>query len=582
MNRLYFGDNLEIMREMELDHIDLICTDPPFNSGRDYNAFFQESKAQEKAFTDIWQWDKDAIESRQDIRSRAGADDTYKALDMCLEGYDLVLQNAVKGNKGSMRAYLTFMGPRLAEMHRLLRNTGSIYLHCDPAASHYLKGIMDAIWDQQNNEKNEFYRNEIVWQRTHAHSDGGQYGRIHDVILFYKKSSNAIWNPVYIAHDPKYVENNYPHKDKWGHYQRIILTAPGITKKGESGKSWRGVNPTNSGKGRHWAAPERTSCPEHVELPDNYESLSVHQKLDILDANELIYFPSRGKNPRFKKYLSTSEGRRIQDIITDIGKVSGDEDLGYDTQKPIALYERMIAASSNPNSLVLDPFCGCGTTIDAAHTLKRTWIGIDLTIIALDPISKRMQDRHANSAGEPLEPHKDYEIIGYPTNMQEVYKLVRDQEKRHDFANWAVTRLGMTPTPDVKDKGKDGIGQVMLYEPEAQIETSKRIVSEVKTGGFTINDVRAFCYTINEQNAVAGVFITLDPVTKDMRQIAADMGEFELENNKRYPRLVFWQVDDTYFENPDMLRRTLRLPYDWIQPRKKSDRHFYDQQLEML
>ena len=158
MNKLYFGDNLEIMREMESGHIDLICTDPPFNSGRDYNAFFQESKAQEKAFTDIWQWDTDAIDAREDIRERAGADDTYKALDMCLQGYDLVLQKAVKGNKGAMRSYLAFMGPRLAEMHRLLRNTGSIYLHCDPTASHYLKGIMDAIWDQDNHSKNDHFQ----------------------------------------------------------------------------------------------------------------------------------------------------------------------------------------------------------------------------------------------------------------------------------------------------------------------------------------------------------------------------------------------------------------------------------------
>ena len=176
-------------------------------------------------------------------------------------------------------------------------------------------------------------------------------------------------------------------------------------------------------------------------------------------------------------------------------------------------------------------------------------MGIDLTIIALDPISKRMRDRHANSANEPLEPHKDYEIIGYPTNMQEVHKLVRDEKKRHDFANWAVTRLGMIPTKNVGDGGKDGVGQVMLWNPETEKKTSKRIISEVKTGKPTMTEVRAFCHAINEQNAVAGVFITLEPVTSGMRQIAADMGEFELENNKHYPRLVFWQIDDAYFDN---------------------------------
>ena len=577
MRKLYFGDNLEIMREMDSGHIDLICTDPPFNSGRNYNAFFEDSKAQNKAFTDIWNWDTESEKSRADIENPTHVNcdiDTYEALDTCLKGYDTVLQNAVKGNKGAMRAYLAFMGARLAEMHRLLKDTGSIYLHCDPNASHYLKGLMDAIWDQHNHPKNEFYRNEIIWQRTHAHSDGNQYGRIHDIILFYKKSSNAVWNPLYIAHDPKYIENNYPHKDKWGHYQRITLTAPGVTKEGESGKPWRDVNPTNSGKGRHWAAPERDSCPEHVELPDNYESLSVHKKLDTLETNGLIYFPPRGKNPRFKKYLSTSKGRRIQDIITDIEKVSGDEDLGYDTQKPIALYERMIAASSNPNSLVLDPFCGCGTTIDAAHTLNRLWMGIDLTIIALDPMRQRLSERHR------LEPSIDYEIEGYPTNMQEVYKLVNDEKKRHDFSNWAVTRLGLTPTQDAADGGKDGLKRVTLWNPQGKGESQARIHAEVKSGNFTITDVRAFCRIMDKEKATAGIFITTKPETPDMRQEAADMGTFS-HNNITYPRLRFWQIDNSYFENPDIVNTLLHLPPDWLRPIRKSEQHFENTQIEL-
>ncbi len=187
MNKLYFGDNLQIMREMESESIDLICTDPPFNSGRNYNAFFQESKAQSKAYTDIWQWDDAATESRDDIRRLTGASDTYKALDACLRGYDLVLQNAVSGNKGSMRAYLTFMGPRLAEMHRLLKDTGSIYLHCDPTASHYLKGVMDAIWDQKIRKKNEYFRNEIVWSYQRWTGATKHFQRMHDIILFYGK-----------------------------------------------------------------------------------------------------------------------------------------------------------------------------------------------------------------------------------------------------------------------------------------------------------------------------------------------------------------------------------------------------------
>ena len=510
MKKLYFGDNLEIMREMESGHVDLICTDPPFNSGRDYNAFFQESKAQEKAFTDIWQWDTEAIEARQDIRERADADDTYKALNTCLEGYDLVLQNTVKGNKGSMRAYLTFMGPRLAEMHRLLRDTGSIYLHCDPTASHYLKGVMDAIWDQDNYSKNDNFRNEVIWSYRRWPAKHPNFQRMHDVLLRYVKSVKATWNQL---------------------YEPLAES----TLKADGGKK-------------------------------------------ILNV-----FNEEGRRVRGQKTGEDSPGAPMRDVW-NIGVIAptAKERLSYPTQKPIALYKRMIEASSDKGMLVMDPFCGCGTTIDAAHTLKRNWIGIDLTIIALDPISKRMRDRHANSANEPLRPHKDYEIIGYPTNMQEVYKLVRNEKKWHDFANWAVTRLGMIPTQDVGDEGKDGVGTVMLFNPDTDQKTSKRIISEVKTGKPTPQEVRAFCHTMNEQNAVAGVFITLERVTKGMKQIAENMGKFELENNKSYPKLQFWQISDEYFDNPSFLRDNIRLPYNWIIPRKKSDRHFDNQQLELL
>ena len=518
MNKLYFGDNLEIMREMESEHIDLICTDPPFNSGRNYNAFFKESKAQKKAFTDIWKWDGRAIESRDDIRSRVGESDAYKALDDCLRGYDLVLQNAVKGNKGSMRAYLAFMGPRLVEMHRLLRNTGSIYLHCDQTASHYLKGVMDAIWDQKNLKNNDFFQNDIIWGYRTGGVGKKRWAKKHDNLLFYAKSKAYKHNPL--------QERNY--------YDKPFFT----TEKDEDGNYYA-----------------------DVYIRDIWEDI-----LPLIKASDL------------------NSDVFCSDVWDDIKAVLNlsNECLHFNTQKPRALYERLIQASSNPNNIVLDPFCGCGTTIDAAHTLKRNWIGIDLTIIALDPISKRMRDRHANSANEPLQPHKDYEIIGYPTNMQEVYKLVRDEKKRNDFANWAVTRLGMIPTPDSGDGGKDGIGSVMLWNPETDKETSRRIISEVKTGKLTPQQVRAFCHTMNEQNAVAGVFITLEPITSGMHQIAANMGEFELENNRHYPRLQFWQINDEYFDNPSFLRDNIRLPYNWIIPRKKSDRHFDNQQLELL
>ncbi len=436
MNKLYFGDNLEILREMADERVQLICTDPPFNSGHDYNAFLGDSLAQKKAFTDIWNWDTAAQDTRADIESRAYTSDTYKALDECLKGYDMVLRHAVSGKNGAMRAYLAFMGPRLAEMHRVLHTKGSIYLHCDATASHYLKCMMDAIFGTEN------FRNEIIWQRTRAHNDGNQYGRVHDTILFYCKSRQPVWNPVYTEHNPEYVKRTYRYQDERGLYGVHTLDAPGITQEGESGQPWRGINPSEIG--RHWSAPRRNTWPAGVEPPDNYESLSVHQKLDVLDTHGLIYWPRTGKKPGFKRYLSTSKGNRVQDVITDINPIASKskERLGYPTQKPLALYERLIKAASNEGDLVLDPFSGCGTTIDAAHTHSRRWMGIDITILALDPMRQRLKDRHG------LEPSIDYQIEGYPTNMQEVRKLLKEGDKRkyHDFSNWAVTRLGLNPT----------------------------------------------------------------------------------------------------------------------------------------
>ena len=406
-----------------------------------------------------------------------------------------MLQNAAGGNKAAMRAYLAFMGPRLAEMHRTLKDTGSIYLHCDPTASHYLKGLMDAIWDQDNHRKNEYFRNEIVWCYAGGGIPRNDYPRKHDVILRYSKSKNVIFNTEYRPYGPHNVD------------------------------------------GRRFTDRDGTRA--------------------------LAYRP---------------EGTPINDWWTDIKPVINlsNERLGYPTQKPRALYERMIQASSNKGMLVMDPFCGCGTTIDAAHTLKRAWIGIDLTIIALDPIRLRMSDRHG------IVPHQHYDIDGYPTNMQEVRKLVRDEKKYHDFSNWAVTRLGLRPTPDVADGGKDGVGHVVLWNPDTEEDTPRRILAEVKSGKPTLEQVRAFCHTMNEHNAVAGVFITIAPVSRGMRQLAADMGEFEHINNKKYPKLQFWQIDDAYFENPEILKQRIRLPMEWIQPRKKSERHVEDRQLDLL
>lgn len=507
MNKLYFGDNLEILREMDDERVDLICTDPPFNSGRDYNAFIDDSLAQKKAFTDTWTWDTAAQDARANIEQRAYTCDTYKALEECLRGYDLVLRRTVSGNKGAMRAYLAFMGPRLAEMHRVLAPTGSIYLHCDPTASHYLKGLMDAIWDQNNRSKNEYFRNEIVWGYKGPSSAKRWFPRKHDIILFYGKTEFAFFNP-----DGARVA-----------YNRVTGTG-----------------------GSSLARGNRTS--EEVK------------------ALETVY---------------TKRGKLVEDYWMDFpgpGHMSSLERLGYPTQKPRLLYERMIKASSNKGDIVLDPFCGCGTTIDAAHTLHRQWMGIDITILALDPMRQRLKDRHG------LEPSIDYQIEGYPTNMQEVRKLLKEGDKRkyHDFSNWAVTRLGLKPTRDVGDGGLDGVGYVKLWNPQQMKETNARILAEVKTGKPTVTQVRAFCHVMDQNEADIGIFITLEPVSKNIQRKSENMGSF-IHNGQHYPRLQFWQIDDTYFKNPDSINTHIRIPIEWrIRPSQKSERHFAGQQAELL
>ena len=491
-NKLYFGDNLEVLREFESDSVDLIATDPPFNSGRDYNIFLADSKAQKKAFADIWTWDAAAKNLRADIEKRALGGGAYEALNNALKGYDLILNNAVSGNKAAMRAYLAFMGPRLAEMWRVLKQTGSIYLHCDPSASHYLKGIMDAVWDQSNRSKNQFFRNEIIWHYTGGGRAKRYYSRKHDVLLYYTKSDN-------FDHCFNIDEIRVPYKETSGFAKGGIVS--------KSGK-------------RYKPHPKGTPVDDVWDIP----------------------------------------------IINPLSK----ERLGYPTQKPLDLYERIIKASSKEGDAVLDPFAGCGTTIDAAHGLDRRWIGIDLTILALEPMQKRLSERHE------IKPHIDYQIFGYPTNLQEAQKLAEHPRRKHDFANWAVTRLGLRPTPDVGDGGFDGAASMQVWTLNEK--ESARIIAEVKSGKPTMTQVRAFCHTIRKNKAKMGVFITLGRVTKGMRQEAADMGTFE-HNKQTYPRFQFWEIDEAYFDDPASIKKQIRIPEQWIiEPGRKAERHVKDTQ----
>ena len=379
MNTLYFGDNLEIISKYIADEsVDLIYLDPPFNSQRAYNVIFQDktgkaASSQIKAFEDTWAW----------------MPETQDAFDAIMEGhYPLELKDMMKAFREYMgttnlMAYLTMMAIRLVELRRVLKESGSIYLHCDPTASHYLKILMDQIFGINN------FLNEITWKRTHAHGSSRRYGPVHDIIFLYSKTDKYSWTYYKGKHDDKYIEKYFKLIDSntGRRYQPISLTGPGKTK-GDSGKPWRGIDPT--AVGRHWALPAEIIKKLGIE-----ESLPIQTKLDELDSLGYIYWPKKSAGtPRLKSYADELSGQALPDIWVDIPPVSAHskERLGYQTQKPMALLERIIKASSNEGDVVLDPFCGCGTAVAAAEKLGRKWIGIDITHLAIALIKKRITD----------------------------------------------------------------------------------------------------------------------------------------------------------------------------------------------
>jgi DNA modification methylase len=397
-NRLFYGDNLDVLRRcIQEESVDLVYLDPPFNSNADYHVLFAEKAGTKaaaqiiKAFEDTWQWDEAAAAAFHEVVESGG--DVAQAL---------IAFRTFLG-ESDMLAYLAMMAPRLVALRRVLKPTGSIYLHCDPTASHYLKMLMDAVFGPAQ------FKNEIIWKRTAGRSDSHRWNHIHDVVLFYGKSENITWNPQFTKYDDAYVGTFYRQRDASGRrFMSDNLTAAG-TRGGTSGKPWKGIDPTN--KGRHWAVPG--AALEGLSVDDG---ASVQDTLDALEAaNRSVWPEKEGGTPRFRRYLDEMPGVAIQSIITDIPPVQAHaaERVGYPTQKPLALLERIVKASSNEGDVVLDPFCGCGTTVDAAQKLERRWIGIDVTQLAIDLIKKRLSDAY----GERI---KDtYDVIGEPTSIDD-------------------------------------------------------------------------------------------------------------------------------------------------------------------
>ena len=515
MNRLYYGDCLTIMRDhMKLASADLIYLDPPFNSDQSYNAIYKDETGrplpdQIAAFNDLWTLNEDRereIRMMPVLMRESGIeDDTVEFWKFWM--------NALRNTQPRLLAYLAYMVQRLVVMKTLLRPTGSVYLHCDPTASHYIKVMMDGIFGHSN------FRSEIIWKRTSAHSAAHRFGPVHDVLLFFTKSDKFTWNPLYQDYDQSYVDTFYSHENNDGRrWRRSDLTGAGV-RHGETGEDWRGINVTQ--KGRHWSRPPKA--------------------LDILDAQGKIHWPKKeGGIPMLKRYLDEQKGVPLQDVWTDIRPIHNlaDERMGYATQKPLGLLERIISASTNEGDVVLDPFCGCATTLEAAHRLKRKWIGIDIAIHAVKRVATvRLKERLK------LVPGQDFDIQGVPRTLEGAHDLW-EHDKYH-FQKWAVEQVdGFVTTKQTADGGVDG----RLYFDVPGERDLQSMSIEVKGGkNVSIRDLRALRGVLENGVAVMAGLIVMEPLgavqERNFQRFMAKAGDFEV-NRKPYARMQMLTIPD--------------------------------------
>lgn len=494
MPSLYYGDNLYVLRESIPDEcVDLIYLDPPFNSKRDYNLLFkspkgQASDAQIEAFEDTWHWNQQAEYEYDELLKQVNTDvaELMRALRTFL-------------GENDMMAYLTMMANRLLELHRVLKPTGSLYLHCDPTASHYLKIVLDAVFGK------EHYRNEIIWKRSNPKSNGSvNFPTCSDTILRYSKSTHCIFHQPFETHDPVYVEKAYRYEDAQGRYRLLPL-----------------LNPNDN-------RPNLT-----------YEFLGVtrvwrwtRKRMQQAYKDGLVVQIKPGSVPQYKKYLEDSKGRTITNVWTDIPQAAGNEALGYPTQKPLALLERIIQASSNEGDVVLDPFCGCGTAVHAAQKLKRDWVGIDITHLAVSLIEKRLKD----AFGKDLQ----FEVHGTPQDLDAARDLaLRD---KYQFQWWAISLVQAQPFQGRK-KGADGGIDGIKYFHDVDTHGARKIVVSVKGGKLKADDVRALNHVREREGAEIALLICLEKPTAGMVKDAASAGFYTSASGKNWPRVQLLTIE---------------------------------------
>ena len=499
-NHLYYGDNLAVLREHIRDEtVDLIYLDPPFNSNATYNVLFRgpsgdASQAQIEAFEDTWHWNNAA----------------EKAFDEVMFGPNADVANMLRAmrsflNDNDMMAYLTHMAVRLVELHRVLKPTGSIYLHCDPTASHYLKVLMDAVFGFAK------YRNEIIWKRTSSHNTANRYGKVHDTIFYYGKGGVFTWNRLYTPYSDEQL-SRYKKDESGKLYKAENLTADRINS--DSGKfEWRGTTP---GPSRGWGYTKE-------QLEEWWDAGKILTKSDGTPRLDGL-----------KVYLDEMPGQLLQSVWTDVERIANTsaERLGYPTQKPVALLERIVSASSNPGDVVLDPFCGCGTTVHAAEKLGRHWIGIDVTHLSISLIEKRLKDAF---------PGIKFEVHGAPKDLEGARDL--SNRDKYQFQWWAVSLVDAVPF-GAKKKGADGGVDGHIFFRSGAKTVEKAIVS-VKGGGVGVADIRELIAVVGRERARIGVYISLEPHTGPMKKEAAGAGLYDGPTGK-VPKIQLFTIEDLF------------------------------------
>ena len=503
-NVLYYGDNLDILRHHIPDEsVDLIYLDPPFNSQADYNVLFREksgeqSAAQIKAFGDTWHWDNAAEETFKEI------------VETCPDKVATMVSALRRGiGDNDVMAYLVMMTLRLVELRRVLKATGSLYLHCDPTASHYLKVVMDTIFGPRS------FRNEIDWQRTLAKAlMSRRLPSNHDVILAYQKTESGTWNgeavfqPYDLGDLDSKTASKYCHRDSDGRlYQLDNL-----------------INPN----------PDRPNL--------TYEFLGftkvwrwTRERMQAAYEAGLVIQPRPGSIPRFKRYLDEQKGRPLGDVWTDIPPINSQarERLGYQTQKPLALLERIIRLTSKKGDVVLDPFCGCGTAVVAAEKLGRRWIGIDITHLAITVMKERLRDAF---------PGIEFEVVGEPKDVASAHALAA--QDRYQFQWWALSLVNALPVGDERKKGADtGIDGTIRFSEEQGKYT--RVIVSVKSGHVTASQVRDLKGVVEREKASMGLFITLESPTQPMRTEAVSAGFYHSDRwQKDYPKIQILTIEE--------------------------------------